>query len=75
MKQIEIELPAYWASALVNGDWSCVDYYGAWLGVEIKAWLDANPNVSIHSCSDQSYISRYRGLQCDMCTYYGVIDV
>lgn len=70
MKQIEVQLPAYWASALVNGDYSGIT--DVMMVLAIHSWLDTNPDLRIHSCSDESYIGRYRGIQCDMLTYYGV---
>ena len=65
MKQIEqIELPAYWASALINGD---TDNAAATL--EADRWLNRNTTLNVISCSDNSYIGRYDGLICDMLTY------
>lgn len=66
-KTIEVNLPAYWASALVNGDdWGLE---GDDL-VQYQTWLYANTAIAIHSCSEESYIGRYDGLICDMLTYY-----
>lgn len=62
----QIELPAYWASALVNGDYSGLDDDTL---LDVHAWQRVNPNVNVVSCSDNVYIGRYDGLICDMLTY------
>jgi hypothetical protein len=61
-----LDLPACWASALVNNDFK---YCGEREGLEALEWLEANPNAVIHDCSDESYIGRYEGIMCDMLTY------
>jgi hypothetical protein len=61
-----IELPAYWASALVNNDFEHCDERE---GLEAQEWLEDNPKVDILMCSDESYIGRHDGLMCDMLTY------
>ena len=67
-KQFSIELPAYWVSALVNGDYSCLDTDTL---EECIAWCRDNPNACIISCNDISYIGHCNGLMCDMFTYEG----
>lgn len=68
IKHFEIELPAYWASALTNNDWSGIRELDKLI---IKQWLRDNPNACVESCSDESYIGRYDGLLCDLLTYEG----
>lgn len=67
IKQGTIDLPAYWASALINNDWTGIDDTDT--GPELSAWLKANPSLCVEGCSDVSYIGRYRGGLCDMLTY------
>jgi hypothetical protein len=62
-----IDLPAYWVSALVNGDYSGIT--DAFMVLAIHSWLDTNPLVNVISCNDVPYIGRYRGVMCDMLTY------
>lgn len=82
-KQFTIELPAYWASALINNDYSGIDDDTL---LEVMAWERDNPNACITSCitpparerdaySDESYVGRYNGLMCDMLTYKGYYTV
>ena len=62
-----IDLPAYWASALINNDWSGIEDTDT--AAELSAWIKANPLVNVVSCDDVPYIGRYRGVLCDMLTY------
>jgi hypothetical protein len=67
IKHGTVDLPAYWASALVNGDYSGMT--DSMMVLAIHSWLDANPSLVIDGCNDESYIGRYDGLLCDMLTY------
>ena len=58
-----IDLPAYWASALVNGDIVDND------DTELLAFIRDNPTMVILDCSDISCIGRYDGVLCNMLTY------
>ena len=62
-----IDLPAYWASALIDNDWSGIE--GTHIEVELRAWVNTNPSLSITGCSDVTYIGRYDGILCDILTY------
>lgn len=58
-------LPAYWASALINGDYSGLEDGEE---DEINAWLGDHPRLS---CVDvgEPYLGRYDGLICDVATF------
>jgi hypothetical protein len=61
-----IDLPAHWASALVNNDFK---HSSEREGLEARAWLEVNPVLIIEGCNDISYIGRSDGVMCDMLTY------
>jgi hypothetical protein len=67
IKHGTVDLPAYWASALVNNDWSGVE--GTSTETKCRAWSEANPLLCIEGCNNESFISRYDDLLCDMLTY------
>ena len=57
MTQIETEtyiLPAYWASALINNDWSGMDDQEE---QELNNWLEQVKPGSCVGCSDYGYFS------------------
>lgn len=70
MKTKTYTAPAYWASALVNGDSSGLDDHES---TSIDAWLDYNDNPNIVSCSDAAYIGGFDGLMCSMLDYQALI--
>jgi hypothetical protein len=61
-----IDLPAYWASALINNDYTGLDNDTL---AECIAWQRDNPKVRILMCNNESYIGRYDGVMCDILTY------
>lgn len=66
--QIEnISLPAHWASALINGDYSgCSDVEQK----EINDWINDNPHYGpCHGCSEQTELEHFDGLQTDCLKY------
>jgi hypothetical protein len=63
MKIKTIDLPAYWAGTLINGD--TVDNND----MELLAFIRDNHNMVITDCSDMSYIGRYNSIMCNMLTY------
>jgi hypothetical protein len=67
IKHGTVDLPAYWASPLINNDYSGV--IDIMMTLAIHSWLDANPSLVIEGCNDVSFIGRYRGIQCNMLTY------
>lgn len=73
MASIEVDTfgaPAIWASALINGDLTSFDYYGAESLAEFERWCAANPELlMVVDCSDESFIGRFNGLQTELLTY------
>lgn len=67
------EAPALWASALINGDLSGLDFYGAECVAEFEAWVRANPGRNVVDCSNEPHIGRWNGLQTELLTYTELI--
>ena len=71
-----IDLPAFLASALINGDISGLEDRDTSLLEEIHQWLRVN-HWRIVGCADESQLGQWRGLVyvqappmlCDMLTY------
>lgn len=69
MKTVEIEtyeLPMYWASALINGDYSGM---GDQDEIELNKWLNDVQPGSCVEVSEESYFGRFHNIGCDMSTY------
>jgi hypothetical protein len=71
METIEFTLPAHWASALVNGDFSGLSDGDA---MTVRYWLDTEPDIGgdCLSVSDEPEFVRYYdapGLACDCLTF------
>lgn len=60
MKVVTVVLPAAWASALVNGDWSGLEYTDPDQALEAKAW-QMTSGLSVLSCSDEPFTASYAG--------------
>ena len=71
MRAITYELPAYWASALINNDWSGYDETER---EEIKNWLKFNGNPKIVDIVGESFVGRFNGLICQMAEYTALCD-
>jgi hypothetical protein len=41
------DAPAHWASALINGDLTGLDYYGPECVAEFEAWLTENDRLNV----------------------------
>lgn len=66
-KVSEFTLPAYWASYLINGDCSGMEYNEI---MEVDAWLSKHRDIGICvSCSDEQYFGTFNGLGCDLLDY------
>ena len=69
LKTVEYTLPAYWASALINGDYSgCTDEEEK----EINAFLDGHPELGgALDCSEAefSHYNDWDSLGGDVCTF------
>lgn len=67
IKTISVKLPAHWASALVNGDYSGLSDVEE---KEIREFLAENPHLGhCLDCGDSPELARYEGLLCDVLTY------
>lgn len=72
------EAPAHWASALINGDLTGLDYYGPECVAEFEAWFAArvalHPTLNVVDCSDEPHIGRWNGLQTELLTYSELVE-
>lgn len=68
------DAPAHWASALVNGDLTGLDYYGPECVAEFEAWVRANPGRNVVDCSNEPHIGRWNGLQTELLTYTELVE-
>lgn len=68
------EAPAHWASALINGDLTGLDYYGPECVAEFEAWQALHPTLYVVDCSNESHIGRWNGLQTELLTYSALTD-
>lgn len=61
--------PAYWASALINGDTSGLDDSDE---AEFEAWCLDNPEdaSNVVGCDYETHIGRWNGLLTDLLTYH-----
>lgn len=70
------EAPAHWASAAINGDLSSFDAGSAKDAEretrDFEAWISALAvdGWYVVGCAENTYISRYKGLQTEMLTYH-----
>lgn len=58
MKTIDFTLPEYWASALINGDFSGLQDGEA---ADVRYWLDTEPDIGgdALSCTEEAEFVRY----------------
>ena len=72
MDTIDFTLPAHWASALINGDFTGLDDAEE---AAVRYWLDTEPDIGgdALSCTDEPEFLRYYdaqiGLACDCLTF------
>lgn len=67
IQTISVKLPAHWASALVNGDYSGLTDAEE---KEINDFLTENPHFGpCFSCGDYAEIGRYDGVLCDLLAF------
>ena len=55
-------LSAAWASALVNRDWSSLDFYDPESVKEARQWLADNSELEVIYCDSEPYPGRYKGM-------------
>ena len=70
----QFDAPAHWASALINGDLTGLDYYGAECVREFEAWLTLNAHRNVVDCSGEPHIGRWNGLQTELLTNTAHVD-
>jgi len=66
IKTVNHDLPAYWATALVNNDYSGLSEHHTH---ELAAWKKVNNYVNCLCCSDETIYGYFDGLLCDLLTY------
>ena len=66
---VNVTLPAAWASALVNNDWSGLEFYYPDEAAKAKAW-QMESGLSVLSCGEESFIARFDGLLTECLEYY-----
>ena len=66
MQVITYKLPAYWASALVNNDWSGYDKAEL---EEIKNWLNINGHPNIVDMVGEPFVGRFNCLIYELAEY------
>ena len=71
MRAITYELPAYWASALINNDWSGYDETER---EEIKNWLKANGNPNIVDMVGEPFVGWFNDLIYELAEYTALCD-
>jgi hypothetical protein len=78
LKPYTFEAPAIYASALINGDLSGLDYYGDDCVAEFEAWLAQHPQEArdVVGCEGEPFFQRWAwtGLQTEMLTYQALED-
>jgi hypothetical protein len=67
METISVTLPAVWASALVNNDWSGIEFFYPEEAERAKAWL--HEGLTVLSCSDEPFIAKYEGVVTECLEY------
>ncbi len=58
---IALSLPALWASALIENDWSGLHYVFQDEAERLEKWLQVNNNLSVIAVSDESFVCWYEG--------------
>lgn len=70
-KTIEIDAPAYWASALINGDFSALDPEDA---DDVRQWLKTQGLKSPVAVASGPFTDRFNGLITEMMSYVFFVD-
>ncbi|WP_126448372.1 hypothetical protein [Sulfuricystis multivorans] len=68
MEIITVTLPAQWAPALINGDWSGLEYYYPDEAAKAKAW-QMESGLSVLSCGEEPFVHRFEGLLTECLEY------
>lgn len=73
-KIMKVDLPAAWASALINNDRTGLTRYPEDLD-EFECWAKENPHLlNPIDCSEHEFVGRWDGLLCDMLTYIYYVE-
>jgi len=68
MEIVTVVLPASWASALVNDDWSGLEYDDPDDAAKAKAW-QMESGLSVLSCGEHTFPDWYDGLLTECLEY------
>ena len=71
LESYEFDSPAHWASCLINGDLTGLDYSGPAAVAEYEAWCatHADEQRDVVSCDGEPWIGRFNGPQTELLTY------
>lgn len=69
MKTMTVTLPALWASALVENEWSGLNFHAPDEAERVKTWLHNNPDLRVISCSDEQFVGQYEGITTECLEY------
>lgn len=69
MEIVTVVLPASWASALVNNDWSGLEYDDPDGAAKAKAW-QMESGLFVLSCSDEAFVTWYDDCLTSCLEYY-----
>lgn len=77
LRPYSFDAPAVYASALVNGDETGLDYYGPELVAEWEAWCKDNPEdrANVTGTEGETWTGRHNGVQTEMQTYTALESV
>jgi len=68
LKIVTVTLPAAWASALINNDWSGLNFYDPDEAQRARDWLRES-GLDVISCSDQSVMAQFDGVLTECLEY------
>lgn len=69
MEIVTVTLPAHWASALINDDWSGLEYAAPDEAAKAKAW-QMESGLSVLSCGEQQFVARFDGVLTECLEYH-----
>jgi hypothetical protein len=69
MEIVTVVLPASWASALINDDWSGLEYGDPDEAARAKAW-QMESELRVLSCGEEQFVARFEGLLTECLEYY-----
>lgn len=72
MEIVTVVLPASWASALVNNDWSGLEFYDPDEAAKAKAW-QMESGLSVLSAGEHTFHDWYDGLLTECLEYQCVV--